>query len=110
MRKHKKQVWVSFVDYGSNEWCHQKQLRRNLFTHDMRIQSLTIKMDGIAPLNAAMEWPKEVLDLLHTMIVDKKVRIRLIPGFTCLPLVASVDFGETNIQQFLVEKEFARWI
>ena len=52
----------------------------NLFTHEMRIQSWTIKMDGIAPLNDAMEWPKEVLDLVHTMIVDKNVRIRLTPG------------------------------
>ena len=76
----------------------------------MRIQSLTIKMDGIAPLNAAMEWPKEVLDLLHTMIVDKKVTVRLTPGSTSLPLFASVDFGEKNIQEFLVENEYARWI
>ena len=110
VKKRKKQVWVNLVDYGSNAWCHQKQLRRNLFTTDMPIQSMTIKMDGLAPLNEAMEWPKDVLDLLHTMLVDKKVRIRLTPGSTCLPLFASIDFGETNIQQFLVANELARWI
>ena len=64
----KKQVWVLFVDYGSFSWCHQKQLRRNLFMTDMPIESVTLKMDGVAPLN--MQWTKDVLDLLHKMLVD----------------------------------------
>merc|ERR1712030_5674 len=85
----------------------QKHLRRKLFTTDMPIQSVTIKMDGVVPLNGAMEWPKDVLDMLHTMLVDQKVRIRLAPGSTCLPVFASIDFGETNVQQFLVDNEFA---
>ena len=110
VKKQKKQVWVNFVDYGSNGWCDQKHLRRKLFTTDMPIQSVTIKMDGVVPLNGAMEWPKDALDMLHTMLVDQKVRIRLAPGSTCLPVFASIDFGETNVQQFLVDNEFARWI
>ena len=89
---------------------HQKHLRRNLFTHDIPIQSWTIKLHGVAPLNDVMQWPKEVLDLLHTMIMDKKVMVQLTPGSTSLPLYASVVFGEKNIQEFLVQNKYARWI
>ena len=51
-----------------------------------------------------------MLDLLHKMLVDQKLRIRLTQGSTFLPLFASIDFRETNVQQFLVDNEFARWI
>ena len=60
MKRRKKQVWVHFVDYGSFYCCHQKELRRNLFMTDMPIQSVTLKMEGVVPLNS-MQWTKDGL-------------------------------------------------
>ena len=110
VRKSKKQIWIHFVDYGTQEWMHQKHLRRTLFTHDIPIQSWTIKLHGVAPLNDVMQWPQDVLDLLHTKIVNKKVTVQLTPGSTSLPVYASVVFGAKTIQEFLVENQYARWI
>ena len=52
VKRHKKKVWVHFVDYGSFSWCHQKNLRRKLFTMELPIQSVTLKMEGVVPLNS----------------------------------------------------------
>ena len=76
---------------------------------ELPIQSMTLKMEGVGPLNS-IQWTKDVLDLIHSLVVDQKLRVRLTKGSTCLPLFAWIDMGDVNIQKFLVDNEFAKWI
>ena len=60
VKRCKKKVWVHFVDYGSFSWCHERDLRRELFMVELPIQSMTLKMEGVVPVNS-MQWTKDVL-------------------------------------------------
>ena len=54
---------------------------------ELPIESMTLKMEGVVLLDS-MQWTKDMLDLIHSLVVDQKLRVRLTKGSSCLPRFA----------------------
>lgn len=51
---------VHFLDYGSVSWCAEDKVRKKLFMLETPVQSLTVRLAGLALW--AGGWEKDTLD------------------------------------------------
>lgn len=101
------QVLVHFVDYGSVSWCAEDKVRRKLFMLETPVQSLTVRLAGLAPLGQG-GWQKDTLDLLHSTLVEQQLRLEVKKATDSLPLVARVWFASIDVNRMLLSNGFAR--
>ena len=113
---------VHFVDYGSVSWCAEDkvirmsasslcpcslQVRRKLFMLETPVQSLTVRLAGLAPLGQG-GWEKDTLDLLHSTLVEQQLRLEVKKPMDSLPMVARVWFARIDVNRMLLSNGFAR--
>ena len=87
--------------------CKEEELRRTLFTQEFPIQSVKLVIEDLAPSDS-VQWPRDVLDLLHSCLVEQQLRVELVTRPTCFPLVGKVYLGNIDIGKLLLDSKLAK--
>ncbi|KAL1399532.1 hypothetical protein pipiens_008146, partial [Culex pipiens pipiens] len=108
---------VQFIDYGNIEEVDIADLRKNVICGRVPIQMNRYRLTNVAP-KEGNTWPTEVLDTLHSLIVDKQCQIRVdtdmdtdaagvVPCFMKTTGVVCVDVSDYLLEKEMVVKKFA---
>lgn len=98
---------VCYVDYGNEELCSFKNLRKSVPLHQIPIQANKFALSRIRPVGGS--WDRETLDYVHKSVVDKKCQIKVtgdaVNGITPIEL----KYGQLSINDHLVDFEMAEY-
>ncbi|XP_057366887.1 uncharacterized protein LOC130687728 [Daphnia carinata] len=107
-------VTVFFVDYGTLDSVDCRDIRLNIMLEELPTQTLCCKLFNIRPpveyrTDRNWEWPVEILDHLHKLIVDGEFRVIVKGKGPPLP-IALVTHKQSSIASYLIENKMAEWI
>ncbi|XP_058795207.1 RING finger protein 17 [Phymastichus coffea] len=69
-------VTVMFVDYGNIEDCQIGALKKRITLTEIPIQVTSAAIAGLKPVT--MQWEEADLDIIHSALVEKKVKIKIL--------------------------------
>ena len=62
-----------FVDYGTPDNLPYECMRKDLYTTEIPVQSVKLKLDNILP--EGEKWQEEELKLLHNLVVENNFTV-----------------------------------
>lgn len=108
---------VSYVDFGDHFEVKSCDMFHEVVAHNIPILSNRYYVSGIEANNMYGNWPKEVLDILHGLVVDKVCQITLDDKFygygslmlpkwvkQCSIFIVEKDI---NVKNFMLENDLA---
>uniref|UniRef100_A0A336KXR8 CSON013098 protein n=1 Tax=Culicoides sonorensis TaxID=179676 RepID=A0A336KXR8_CULSO len=105
---------VQFVDYGNiDEEIKEEDICLEVIGHNQPLFVNKVRLIGISPNTKDGVWPKDVLDKLHQLVVEKVCQISIEdddPEFDDVKLcrLTSYEF-DCNIAQYLVDHDMAKY-
>ena len=68
---------------------------------------MKLVIEDLAPSDS-VQWPRDVLDLLHSCLVEQQLRVELVTRPMCFPLVGKVYLGNIDIGKLLLDSKLAK--
>ena len=97
---------VKFVDYGNEEKCLVRNLRKGLLFKDLPIQCFTVQLN-IQPVTEG--WTQEGLALLHEKLDHQVLNAVITEDRENFPLsVSIITKSELDIENFMKSEGFAK--
>ncbi|GBP05518.1 RING finger protein 17 [Eumeta japonica] len=100
--------FVHYVDYGNEEMCSVKDMRKRLILWKLPIQAHKCVLSRVQPINE--QWDRQTLDFIHKMVVEKNCFVKItgkkIGEFTPIDL----KVGQLWLSEHLVDLEKAKFI
>ena len=94
------------LEVRSEEVCKSCDLRKDLFCTDIPIQCFTVQLN-VMPLTD--KWSKDVLDLVHDLVVDQELDVSITEDKYTFPLSVSLyTKSGLDIAELLVQKGHAK--